>query len=298
MVGRNILEHSSAKKFEILAPSRTELDLLDRAKVNAYLNYFAPDIVIHAAGRVGGIQANLGAPVGFLVDNTRMALNLIESAHVSGVTRLINLASSCMYPRLAENPLKEEMLLTGELEPTNEGYALAKLVATRHCGYITDFDAGAHYKTLIPCNLYGRHDDFDEFSGHMIPAVMSRMVAAVRQRKEVIEAWGDGSARREFMLASDFANFIFFALSNFDQLPTVMNVGVGEDHSVADYYQAIASVVGFRGSIEFDTSKPVGMQRKLLDVSWQKRLGWAPSRSLNDGLGEAFNYLNQRSRFD
>lgn len=298
MVGRNILEHSFAEKYEILSPPRTELDLLDRQKIDRYLNHFSPDMVIHAAGRVGGIRANLDSPVRFLVDNTNMALNLIESAHASGVMRLINLASSCMYPRHAENPLKEEMLLTGELEPTNEGYALAKLVSTRHCSYISQSGGDARYKTLIPCNLFGRHDNFDEFSGHMIPAVMNRMVLAARDRKESIQAWGDGSARREFMLASDLADFIFFALASFDQLPIVMNVGVGSDHSVADYYRAIASVVGYEGNIEYDSSKPVGMQRKLLDVGWQKRLGWKPSSSLDKGLQETLDYFQQRSRFD
>ena len=294
MVGQNILEHESASEHEILAPPRSELDLLDRSKIDAYLENFSPDFVIHAAGRVGGIRANIASPLEFLVENLNMALNLFESAHATGILRLINLASSCMYPRFATNPLREEMLLSGELEPTNEGYALAKIVSTRHCTYLSQNGGDARYKTLIPCNLFGRHDNFDPISGHMIPGVINRMSMAKKENMDSIEAWGDGTARREFMLASDLADFVFYALSNFDDLPLVMNVGVGQDHSIADYYRAIASTIGFEGTLKFDTTKPVGMHRKLLDISEQKKLGWKPAKSLQEGLKEAYHYFNQR----
>ena len=294
MVGQNILEHKSASEHEFLAPLRSELDLLDRPKIESYLEDVSPDFVIHAAGRVGGIRANIASPAEFLVENLNMALNLFESAHATGVLRLINLASSCMYPRFATNPLREEMLLSGELEPTNEGYALAKIVATRHCSYLSQSGRDVCYKTLIPCNLFGRHDNFDAISGHMIPAVINRMSVAKKKNMDSIEAWGDGTARREFMSASDLADFVFYALSNFDDIPLVMNVGVGVDYSIADYYRAIASIIGFEGALNFDSTKPVGMQRKLLDISEQKKLGWKPAKSLQEGLKEAYHYFNQR----
>ena len=291
MVGKNILENPSAKHFELRAPDRTELDLLDGSAVDALLKQFKPDLIVHAAGLVGGIQANLNSPKSFLYDNLVMALNLINAASRSGVEKLINLGSSCMYPRDANNPLREEMLLTGALEPTNEGYALSKVVAAKLCQYISQQEASLHYKTLIPCNLYGRHDTFDEVTGHMIPAVIKRVHDAKMTGRDVIEAWGDGQARREFMAASDFSDFIFFAIDHFADLPDLMNVGLGEDLSIADYYRIISAVVGFNGSISYNPDRPVGMQRKVVDISKQKQLGWAPKLSVNEGVQMAYDYF-------
>ncbi|MHB8151078.1 MAG: NAD-dependent epimerase/dehydratase family protein, partial [Desulfobulbia bacterium] len=191
LVGRNFREHPAAAGFEILAPSSSELNLLDYDQVAQYLAGHRPEVIIHAAGRVGGIEANLREPVRFFLDNLDMGRNLVWAARQQGVPRLINLGSSCMYPRNAANPLREEMILQGELEPTNEGYALAKIATARLCQYIAREDSGYAYKTLIPCNLYGRHDNFDPASSHLIPAVIHKMHRAKEENRETVEIWGD-----------------------------------------------------------------------------------------------------------
>ena len=175
MVGRNLLEHPSISSFEVIAPSSNELDLLDFKTVQNYLCKHEPDMVIHAAGKVGGIQANMREPVSFLMDNLDMGRNIVWAAHQAGVKQLINLGSSCMYPRNHQEPLAEDMVLKGELEPTNEGYALAKVVVNRLCEYIMREDYRYQYKTLIPCNIYGRHDKFDPLHSHLIPAIIYKI---------------------------------------------------------------------------------------------------------------------------
>ena len=211
MVGRNIQDHPLAAEWDILAPRSRALDLTDAAAVSAFMDRHRPDMVIHAAGRVGGIQANIRHPVAFLEENTAMGRNVIMAARQAGVTRILNLASTCMYPRAAENPLREEMILSGELEPTNEGYALAKIFATRLCQYIRREDEAAQYKTLIPCNLYGLHDKFDPAHSHLVPAIIHKMHIAKTEGQETVEIWGDGTARREFMFAADLAEAVLRA---------------------------------------------------------------------------------------
>ncbi|MFU1476510.1 NAD-dependent epimerase/dehydratase family protein [Roseovarius sp. C7] len=188
MVGRNILAHPAASDWEVLAPSSRELDLMDAARVRAYIEEHKPDLVIHAAGRVGGIQANMANPVAFLETNTAMGRNIVMGAWSGGVRKLVNLASTCMYPRAAENPLREEMILSGPLEPTNEGYALAKIMTMRLCEYIRREDPQAQYKTLIPCNLYGLHDTFDPKASHLLPAVIHKLHVARETGLEEVES--------------------------------------------------------------------------------------------------------------
>ena len=190
MVGCNLFEHSSIGDFEVLAPSSYELDLRDFGTVKAYFREHQPDMVIHAAGKVGGIQANMREPVGFLMDNLDMGRNIVWAAHEAGVKRLINLGSSCMYPRNHSEPLCEEMVLKGELEPTNEGYALAKVVTARLCEYIMREDASYHYKTLIPCNIYGRYDKFDPAYSHLIPAIIHKIHLAKQAGQKSVEILG------------------------------------------------------------------------------------------------------------
>jgi GDP-L-fucose synthase len=290
MVGRNILESPRAADYHIIAPRSSELNLLDEGGTQRFLEAARPDIIIHAAGRVGGIQANVAAPVPFLVENTRMGLNLITAAHQVGVPMLINLGSSCMYPREGVNPLTEDQILKGELEPTNEGYALAKIVSARLCEYISATTDGAAYRTLIPCNLYGRYDKFGESSSHMVPAVLRKLHRAVTAGVEPVEIWGDGTARREFMYAGDLAEFIFFALSAFERLPQNTNVGLGRDYTINEYYEAAAKVVGYKGAFKHDLSKPVGMKRKLVNVDATRALGWAATTSLESGLEQTYRY--------
>lgn len=293
MVGQNILENSRAKNHQIFSPSHQDLNLLDRDAVRNYVEVTKPSLIIHAAGRVGGIQANIANPVDYLRDNLEMALNVISVAQASNVPGLINLASSCMYPREALNPLSENLILQGELEPTNEGYALAKIVATRLCEYISRCDQSKNYKTIIPCNLYGRHDNYDSSRSHLIPAIIRKIYEAKEAGEMVVTIWGDGSARREFMCAKDLADFIFFAIPRLDQMPQNLNIGLGHDYSVKDYYTAVASVLEFSGRFDYDLKKPVGMQQKLVDIRQLRRFGWNHKIELCCGIKEAFNFYKE-----
>lgn len=202
-----------------------------------------------------------------------------------------------MYPRAADNPLNENLILQGELEPTNEGYALAKIVATRLCEYIVREDPTKNYKTLIPCNLYGRHDKYGKANSHLIPAVIRKIHEAKLAGNETVTIWGDGSARREFMNAADLAEFIYFVMDRFEKIPQNLNVGLGHDYSIAEYYRAVASVVGFEGSFEYDLNKPVGMRQKLVDVSQLESLGWRHKINLMDGINEAYNFYRENLNY-
>jgi GDP-L-fucose synthase len=290
MVGRNLLDHTDLSQYNVLAPSSSELNLLSFSDVKAFLVKNSPDIIIHCAGVVGGIQANIANPVKFFLDNMQMALNVINAAKESEVPQLINLGSSCMYPRNAQNPLKELDILTGELEPTNEGYALAKIAGAKLCEYINIENVGFKYKTIIPCNLYGKFDKFGAHNSHMIPAVIAKIEQAVKTNASKVDIWGDGQARREFMYAGDLADFIVYALSRFDELPSMINVGLGHDFSINEYYQTVAKVLGFNGEFSHDLTKPVGMKQKLVDVSRLHSFGWKSKTSLEDGIRKTYQY--------
>lgn len=290
MVGRNIIDLCRERGIEVVAPRRTELDLTDHASTLRFLREVRPDIVVHAAGRVGGIQANIREPVRFLTENWDIGRNIVLAAREAGVTRLLNLGSSCMFPRNSPDPLKEEDVLSGTLEPTNEGYALAKCAIARLCSYVHREDPSLLYKTMIPCNLYGRHDKFDPAVSHLVPAVIHKLHVAKRDGLPEVEIWGDGTARREFMYSGDLADAILFAVDRFAEMPDVLNVGLGEDYSVNEYYAVAAEVVGYTGSFVHDTTKPVGMMRKLLDVSRQKAFGWQAQTSLREGLRATYDF--------
>lgn len=290
MVGHNVLEHHGLQKHDVLAPSRRELDLSDSHAVVDFIKNFNPDLVIHAAGRVGGIQANIREPVDFLIDNLDMGRNVVLGAYHSGVKNVLNLGSSCMYPRDRSEPLAEEMVLDGALEPTNEGYALAKIVTARLCDYIGRENGDFHYKTIIPCNLYGRFDKFDPAHSHLIPAILHKLHQAKVSGSETVEIWGDGNARREFMYAGDLADMMVKAIENFESLPAYMNVGLGEDFTINQYYEVAADVVGFRGKFVHDLTKPVGMMRKLVNVDKQLSWGWKYQTSLKAGLEKTYEF--------
>lgn len=290
MVGKNLLEHAGIKNHEIFAPLRSELDLFDSVSVENYVSRIAPDMIIHTAGKVGGIQANMREPVNFLLENLDMGRNIVWAARKSGVKRLLNLASSCVYPRNAPNPLREEYILTGELEPTNEGYALAKVTVARLCQYISNQDPDFQYKTLLPCNLYGRWDKFDPAHSHLIPAILHKLHRAVVTGQDAVEIWGDGLARREFMCSADLADCLVEGVGRLEALPAVMNVGLGHDYSINEYYEISAEVVGYRGHFVHDLSKPVGMKQKVVDTERLTQWGWQPKISLRDGLASTYAF--------
>jgi GDP-L-fucose synthase len=290
MVGQNILNHPFAKSWKIFAPSSNELNLANTLECEKYISKKMPNLIIHCAGKVGGIKANIDEPVEFLDKNIMIGRNVIMGARLAGVKNLINLASTCIYPRLAKNPLNEEQILKGELEPTNEGYALAKIFSTRLCEYIRREDSTYQYKTLIPCNLYGLYDKFDPNKSHLVPAIIHKIHQAKMSNKPSVEIWGDGNARREFMYSADLADAVFNAANNMEILPNKINIGVGNDYTINEYYKTIAEVLGWNGVFTHDLSKPVGMMRKLSDTSLQSNWGWKPKTSLKNGLTKTYQY--------
>lgn len=296
MVGSNFMEHPVAGSHEVLAPPSRELDLRDYEAVRRYIYKYSPDVVVHAAGRVGGIQANMRDPVSFLVDNLDMGRNVILAARQVGVKQLLNLGSSCMYPRNASNPLREQMILTGELEPTNEGYALAKIIAARLCEYISREDDSYQYKTIIPCNIYGRYDKFEPAHSHMVPAVIYKIHQAKLSGASQVEIWGSGNSRREFMYAGDLADCMWRALQKFITLPPMMNVGLGTDLTILDYYHAVAQMVGYSGVFVPDLTKPEGMTQKLVDIKKLEQWGWHATTTLEEGIAKTYQfYLESHS---
>lgn len=290
MVGQNLLEHHDINQFEMMTPRSDELNLLDFNATQRYLKKCKPDMVIHAAGKVGGIQANIREPVSFLMDNLDMGRNIVWAAQESGIKKFINLGSSCMYPRNHSKPMAEEMVLKGELEPTNEGYALAKVVIARLCEYIMREDSSFQYKTLVPCNLYGRYDKFEPAHSHLIPAIIHKVYQAKQIGLNEVEIWGDGTASREFMYAGDLSDALLRAINDFDSLPALMNVGIGHDYTINQYYEVVADVLGYTGSFTHDLTKPVGMARKLMNIERQQEWGWTAKNTLREGIALTYEY--------
>lgn len=291
MVGKNILEHASAVKYVFLTPSSKELNLLNADDVLKYFKESKPDVVIHCAGLVGGIQANMKEPVRFLTENSDMGKNVLLAANAVGVEKLLNMGSSCIYPKDHQDKLDEELILTGPLEPTNEGYALAKIMTMKLGQYINKEREELIFKTLIPCNLYGRWDKFSEKNSHMVPAVIRKVHQAIQKNESSVEIWGSGTARREFMYAADLADFVFFALDNWEKIPEVINVGLGFDSSINDYYKAVADALGYKGKFHHDLSRPEGMKRKLVSTKKADDLGWKASTTLEEGIKRTYSFF-------
>lgn len=290
MVGRNIIEKLNLQKFEIITSNSSELNLLDYNAVKCFLESVSPDYIVHCAGKVGGIQANIKDSYGFFVENMYMGLNLISAAKEAGVKNFLNISSSCSYPYNAPNPLSEDLVFAGKLEPTNEGYAIAKASLTRLCEFVSRQFAEYNYKTIIPCNLYGKYDKFDDSNSHMIPAVIKKIHNAKANGIKQIEIWGDGLARREFMFVSDLAIMVNKILSDFENMPNTMNVGLGYDYTINEYYEIIAKVIGYKGEFIHDLSKPAGMKQKLLDIKKQLSYGLKAQFSLEEGIRQTYDY--------
>ena len=291
MVGSNIIDHEYSTKYKILSPSSSDLNLLNYQNTENYIAFNKPEFVIHAAGIVGGIEANMSYPVKFLFNNMQMGLNILMASKTKKIKKFINLGSSCMYPKNVENPIPEDLILKGELEPTNEGYAIAKSASSRLCEYITREDSSYLYKTIIPCNLYGKYDNFNYDSSHMIPGVIKRIHDAKNNNSEFVDIWGDGLARREFMYAADLADFIYYAVENFNKMPQNINVGLGFDYKIIEYYKIIADIIGYRGKFNHDMSKPIGMKKKLIDIKKLNEFGWSHKTSLESGIKKTYDYF-------
>jgi len=288
MVGSALIHRLVREECEILTVGRDEVDLRDQAAVDHWFDEHRPHAVLLAAARVGGIYENNTHPGDFLYDNLAIASNVIEASRRTGVARLLFLGSSCIYPRLAPQPMPESCLLTGPLEPTNEWYAIAKIAGLKLCQAYRR-QHGCDFVSLMPTNLYGPNDDFDLLSSHVLAALLAKIDAAVRDGRDTVEIWGSGRPRREFLHVDDLADAVVFLMKNWsDEEP--INIGTGTDITIAELARLIADIVGFRGDFIFDPSKPDGTPRKLLDVSKLTALGWRPRIDLEAGICQTYEW--------
>jgi len=272
----------------LLTRARSELDLLDRTAVRAFFESERPDYVFDAAALVGGIAANNSRPVEFFLQNVTIQNNLIEAAADFGVRKFLFLGSSCIYPKMAPQPIPESALLTGPLEPTNEAYALAKITGVRLCQFYAR-QYGKVFLSAMPTNLYGPGDNFDLETSHVLPALIRKFHEAKVSGAASVTVWGTGNPRREFLHADDLASACLHLMENFDS-PEPVNVGCGEDLTIRELAETVAGVTGFEGRIEFDPSRPDGTPRKLLDVSRLFASGWRPKIALRDGIAGAYRW--------
>ena len=292
LVGSAILRklHAAGVR-QVVTRSSSDLDLRNQAAVEAFFAAEQPDVVVLGAARVGGILANDAYPADFLNDNLMIAANVIHASHQYGVRKLLNLGSSCIYPKDASQPMAEDALLTGQLEPTNRAYAVAKIAAIELCDAYRR-QHGDDFVSAMPTNLYGPNDNFDLATSHVLPALLRKMHEAKERGESTVEVWGSGRPRREFMYVDDLADACLFLLERASE-PGPINVGTGCDLSIRQLAQVVADVVGYRGQLEFDPSKPDGTPRKLLDVSKLNVLGWKASIPLREGIQRTYDWYRQ-----
>ena len=277
----------------LILRSHHELDLTDQHAVRQFFEAERPDAVIMAAARVGGIHANNSRPATFIRDNLLIQDNVIDSAHRSGVAKFVFLGSSCIYPKLAPQPIKEEYLLTGPLEPTNEWYAIAKIAGVKMCqAYRREY--GFNAISLMPTNLYGPGDNFDLQNSHVLPALIRRFHEAKVRGDDRVAVWGSGAPRREFLHVDDLADAVLYLLQSYDAEP-IVNIGWGEDITIRQLAELVMSAIGYSGRLEFDSSKPDGTPRKLLDVGRLTNLGWKPRISLEAGVAQTYAWFKEHS---
>ena len=305
MVGAAITRRLQARveageALTLLTRTHAELDLTDQAAVRAFMAAEKPDVVILAAAKVGGIHANNTYPAEFIRDNLMIAANVIHEAWAAGVTRLLQLGSSCIYPRLAPQPMAEDALLTGPLEPTNEPYAVAKIAAIKMCeSYNRQY--GVDYRSVMPTNLYGPGDNFHPENSHVLPALIRRFHEAVRDGRDEVVIWGTGKPRREFLHVDDMAEASLFVLdlpkdvydANTQPMLSHINVGAGEDIAILDLARMVAEVTGYVGRIKTDPAKPDGTMRKLMDVSRLAAMGWRAKIGLRAGIEDAYRWFRE-----
>lgn len=291
MVGSAIVRRLAQEDVDLLTVDRSAVDLREQDAVRSWVARAKPDVIILAAAKVGGIFANDTYPADFLFDNLAIELNVIEAAHLANVERLVFLGSSCIYPKFAPQPIKEDALLTGPLEPTNEWYAVAKIAGIKMCQAYRR-QHGRRYISIMPCNLYGRNDNFDLATSHVLPALIRKFHAAkIAGHKEVV-VWGTGTPLREFLYVDDLADAVAFLMDRYDGEEPI-NCGAGADVSIRQLAEMIGRVIGYEGKLVFDTSKPDGTPRKLMDSSRLATLGWRPKTSLEEGIREVYRWFAQ-----
>lgn len=292
LAGSAIFRKLQSKGFNnLVARTSQELDLRDRSAVFRFFSEQQPEYVFLAAAKVGGIIANNNYPVDFINDNIKIQTNVIEAAFETGVKKLMFLGSTCIYPKMAPQPLKEEYLLTGELEPTNEAYAMAKIVGIKLCqAYNRQY--GTDYIAAMPTNLYGPNDNYDLQSSHVLPALLRKFHDAKEKGSSVVELWGTGTPRREFLHADDLADACVFLMNNYSG-SEIINIGVGDDIEIRALADKIRKLVGYEGDIVYDTSKPDGTPRKLVDVTKINGLGWKSEISLDEGLKSTYEWFKE-----
>jgi len=288
LVGRTLVETLQTLGHSVLSAPHGKLDLTDRQATLHWLKLNKPDVIVMTAGRVGGIGANSAYPAQFLYDNLAMAQNVIDGAYRAGVAKLLYLGSSCIYPKLAAQPMAENELLTGALEPTNEPYAIAKIAGLKLCeAYRRQY--GCHFISAMPTNLYGPYDRFAGEDSHVIPAVMEKFHDAKRKNASSVTLWGTGKPRREFLHARDLARALILLLERYDDAGPI-NIGSGQETTIRELAVMMKEVTGFEGSVVFDPGRPDGSPRKLLDSSRIHAMGWSPATALRDGLMETYDW--------
>ena len=293
MVGSSILRALKAKGYSnFLLKSSAELDLRNQQAVADFFATEKPDYVFLAAAKVGGIVANNTFRADFIYENMMIQSNVIHQAYLNGVKKLLFLGSSCIYPKLAPQPLKEEYLLTGLLEPTNEPYAIAKIAGIKMCDAYRE-QYGCNFISVMPTNLYGPNDNYDLNNSHVLPALLRKFISAKNKGESAVTIWGTGSPLREFLHADDLADACLFLMENYNEAGLV-NIGVGEDISILDLAKMVKQIVGFEGDIITDTTKPDGTPRKLMNVSKLTNLGWKASISLEEGINKVYKEIKDR----
>ncbi len=293
MVGSAIIRKLNAEGFEnIIFRTSSELDLRNQQAVSDFFQKEKPDYVFLAAAKVGGILANNTYRAEFLYDNLMIQSNIIDSAHKAGVTKLMFLGSSCIYPKLAPQPLKEEYLLTGELEPTNEPYAIAKIAGIKMCdAYRAQY--GSNFISVMPTNLYGPNDNYDLEKSHVLPALIRKFHEAKKNKEPHVMMWGTGTPKREFLHVDDLAAACFYLMQTYNE-PGLVNIGTGEDIAIKDLALTIKNIVGYEGEIKHDLEKPDGTPRKLMNVDKLSNAGWTASISLNEGIEMVYDGLKTK----
>jgi GDP-L-fucose synthase len=294
LVGSAVVRSLARQGLEnLIVRSHQDLDLTEQSAVRKFFDETRPQAVIMAAARVGGIHANNSHPAGFLRDNLLIQDNVIDAAHRYGVEKFVFLGSSCIYPKMAPQPIKEDYLLTGPLEPTNEWYAIAKIAGIKMCqAYRREY--GFNAISLMPTNLYGPGDNFDLQSSHVLPALIRKFHEAKARGDKTVDIWGTGTPRREFLHVDDLADAVVYLLRNYDGEP-IVNIGWGEDVTIRELAEIVMSAIGYTGELAFDPTKPDGTPRKLLDVSRLHGLGWRPRISLKEGIAATYNWFKEHA---